>query len=54
MARALVGFGLDTWYFITADYAFGWSMEENASAAVKGPVVESLVNRAIPQRQQLQ
>jgi branched-chain amino acid transport system substrate-binding protein len=35
MARALVGFGLDTWYFITADYAFGWSMEENASAAVK-------------------
>ena len=35
MARALVGFGLDTWYFITADYAFGWSMEENASTAVK-------------------
>ena len=35
MARALVGFGLDTWYFITADYAFGWSMEENASSAVK-------------------
>ncbi|MFZ1951921.1 MAG: ABC transporter substrate-binding protein [Pseudolabrys sp.] len=34
MARALVGFGLDTWYFITADYAFGWSMEENASSAV--------------------
>ena len=35
MARALVGFGLDTWYFITADYAFGWSLEENASSAVK-------------------
>jgi branched-chain amino acid transport system substrate-binding protein len=35
MARALVGFGLDTWYFITADYAFGWSLEENASSAIK-------------------
>jgi branched-chain amino acid transport system substrate-binding protein len=35
MARALVGFGLDTWYFITADYAFGWSLEENASSAVQ-------------------
>jgi len=35
MARALVGFGLDTWYFITADYAFGWSLEENASFAVQ-------------------
>jgi branched-chain amino acid transport system substrate-binding protein len=31
----LVGFGLDTWYFITADYAFGWSLEENASSAVQ-------------------
>src|SRR5262245_14791517 len=35
MARALVGFGLDTWYFITVDYAFGWSMEENAKSAVQ-------------------
>ena len=35
MARALIGFGLNTWYFITADYAFGWSLEENASSAVK-------------------
>src|SRR6476646_1038548 len=35
MARALVSFGLDTWYFITADYAFGWSLEENASSAVQ-------------------
>ncbi|HEX3341907.1 MAG TPA: ABC transporter substrate-binding protein [Pseudolabrys sp.] len=35
MARALVGFGLDTWYFITPDYAFGWSLEENASSAVQ-------------------
>ena len=35
MARAMVGFGLDTWYFITVDYAFGWSLEENASSALQ-------------------
>lgn len=35
LARAMVGFGLDTWYFITADYAFGWSMEQDASVAVE-------------------
>jgi branched-chain amino acid transport system substrate-binding protein len=35
VARAMVGFGLDTWYFITVDYAFGWSMEQNAGAAVE-------------------
>ena len=35
MARAMVGFGLDTWYFITANYAFGWSLEQDASSAVK-------------------
>ena len=35
MARAMVGFGLDTWYFITADYEFGWSLEQNASSAVQ-------------------
>jgi branched-chain amino acid transport system substrate-binding protein len=35
MALAMVGFGLDTWYFITADYAFGWSLEREASAAVE-------------------
>lgn len=35
MAPAMVGFGLDTWYFITADYAFGWSLEQDASAAVE-------------------
>ncbi len=34
IARAMVGFGLDTWYFITADYAFGWSLEQDASSAV--------------------
>jgi branched-chain amino acid transport system substrate-binding protein len=35
IARAMVGFGLDSWYFITADYAFGWSLEQNASVAVE-------------------
>jgi branched-chain amino acid transport system substrate-binding protein len=35
IARAMVGFGLDTWYFITADYAFGWSLEQDAGAAVQ-------------------
>jgi branched-chain amino acid transport system substrate-binding protein len=35
MAPAMVGFGLDTWYFITADYAFGWSLEQDASAAIE-------------------
>jgi branched-chain amino acid transport system substrate-binding protein len=35
IARAMVSFGLDTWYFITADYAFGWSLEQDASVAVE-------------------
>jgi branched-chain amino acid transport system substrate-binding protein len=35
MAPAMVSFGLDTWYFITADYAFGWQLEQDASAAVE-------------------
>ena len=35
IARAMVGFGLDTWYFITADYSFGWTLEQDASSAVK-------------------
>ncbi len=35
LAQAMVGFGLDTWYFITANYAFGWSLEQDASAAVE-------------------
>ena len=28
VAQAMVGFGLDTWYFITVDYAFGWTLEQ--------------------------
>ncbi len=32
---AMVQEGLDTWFFITADYAFGHSLEEQTAAAVK-------------------
>jgi branched-chain amino acid transport system substrate-binding protein len=35
IARAMVGFGLDTWYFITANYAFGWTLQQDASSAVE-------------------
>jgi branched-chain amino acid transport system substrate-binding protein len=35
IAAAMVRFGLDTWYFITADYVFGWQLEQDASAAVE-------------------
>jgi branched-chain amino acid transport system substrate-binding protein len=34
LARSVVGSGGDTWYFITVDYAFGYSMEADASGAV--------------------
>ena len=34
LAQSMVGFGLDTWFFITVNYAFGWSMEQLASNAV--------------------
>jgi branched-chain amino acid transport system substrate-binding protein len=32
---ALVAEGLDTWFFITADYEFGHSLEENTAAVVE-------------------
>jgi branched-chain amino acid transport system substrate-binding protein len=32
--RALVAQGFDTWYFVTADYAFGHSLENDLSAVV--------------------
>src|SRR5262249_16945867 len=35
VARELVKKGFDTWYFITVDYAFGISLEAEASKAVK-------------------
>jgi branched-chain amino acid transport system substrate-binding protein len=31
----MVRFGLDTWYFITADYEFGWQLEEDARVAIE-------------------
>jgi branched-chain amino acid transport system substrate-binding protein len=34
LAPTMVGFGLDTWFFITVDYTFGWSLEQLASKAV--------------------
>jgi branched-chain amino acid transport system substrate-binding protein len=34
LARSVVGSGGDTWYFLTVDYAFGYSMEADASNAV--------------------
>ena len=34
LAPTMVGFGLNTWFFITVDYAFGWSAEQMASNAV--------------------
>jgi branched-chain amino acid transport system substrate-binding protein len=33
--RAVIATGGDTWYFITADYAFGHDLEEQTSAVVK-------------------
>lgn len=35
LARALIKQGLDSWYFVTVDYAFGASLEAEATKAVK-------------------
>ena len=35
LARAMVGFGQNSWYFITANYAFGLSLERDASRTVE-------------------
>jgi branched-chain amino acid transport system substrate-binding protein len=34
LAPTMVSFGLNTWFFITADYTFGWTLEQAASNAV--------------------
>ena len=34
LARSVVGRGQDTWFFITVDYAFGHSLEADATSAV--------------------
>jgi branched-chain amino acid transport system substrate-binding protein len=36
IVKALMGQGLDTWFFVTVDYAFGKSMEGVARAAIEG------------------
>ena len=35
LAKSVVAEGRDTWFFITVDYAFGYSLEADATAAVK-------------------
>jgi branched-chain amino acid transport system substrate-binding protein len=35
LARSMVAEGLDSWFFITVDYAFGHSMEADAASAVQ-------------------
>jgi branched-chain amino acid transport system substrate-binding protein len=35
LAKSMVAEGLDTWFFITVDYAFGHSMEADAASAVQ-------------------
>ena len=35
LGKALVGQGAKTWFFVTADYAFGKDMESNCAAAVE-------------------
>ena len=35
LAKAVVAEGRDTWFFLTVDYAFGHSLEADATAAVK-------------------
>ena len=35
LAKSIVAEGRDTWFFITVDYAFGHSLEADATAAVK-------------------
>ena len=35
LAKSIVAEGLDTWFFITVDYAFGHSLEADATSAVR-------------------
>jgi len=47
VARALVGQGLKSWFFITADYAFGTALERDASKTIiasGGTVLGSIKN----------
>lgn len=49
VARALVGQGLKSWFFVSADYAFGAALERDASQAIRalgGNVVGGVKNPA--------
>jgi len=49
VARALVGQGLKSWFFVTADYAFGAALERDATQAIRvlgGTVVGAVKNPA--------
>jgi branched-chain amino acid transport system substrate-binding protein len=49
VARALVSKGEKTWFFVTADYAFGLALERDTAATIKelgGTVVGSIKNPA--------
>jgi branched-chain amino acid transport system substrate-binding protein len=47
-ATALVKQGKKKWFFITSDYAFGHSLEDNASAILKGLGGEVVGNSLVP------
>jgi branched-chain amino acid transport system substrate-binding protein len=45
LTKVSVAFGLDSWFMVTADYEFGWSLEEEARRALQtqgGRIVGSL------------
>ena len=49
-ARAMIGQGAKSWYFVTVDYAFGHSLEKDASELVKanGGTVTGTVRHPFP------
>jgi branched-chain amino acid transport system substrate-binding protein len=46
--RAIVKAGYDTWFFITADYAFGHDLEQNTAAVVKASDGQVLGSVRVP------
>lgn len=46
--QALVGAGFDSWYFVTADYAFGHSLEKDTSDVVTAQGGKVLGNTRLP------
>jgi branched-chain amino acid transport system substrate-binding protein len=47
-AAAMVKAGYDTWFFITADYAFGHDLEQNTAAVVKASGGQMLGSVRVP------